>query len=707
MTEKRILVFGGTAEGRQISDYLKQKNVRHTVCVATEYGEEVLSPSPYLEIHQGRMDAEQMHDFFIKGRYCAVVDATHPYAVEVSANIRKACSRVLPDGKKPLPYLRFLRSGGETGEQAGGIYVDSAKEAAQYLETKSGRIFLTTGSKELSVFTETISDRSRLFARVLPSADVIASCRALGLEGKQICGMQGPFCADLNEAMMRQTEASFLVTKDTGASGGFPEKMEAVRRLGAKAVIIRRPQESGSGFLKVAEQLGQILSGNDVWDAENPGQEEGMADSGQAAGEPGRVREQEPERPENGRRISCVGIGMGTADSLTREAEKVIRNADLIFGAKRILEITGELFADGKNEAADSPKLVCEYSGAKIASYLEQHPQYKNIVILMSGDVGFYSGARGIEQSFPGEKVEFYCGISSVVYFASKIPTAWQDARLLSAHGKPLAVLNNVMRYPKLILLVGKGADVARICRELCEAGLDKVRVTTGVNLSYPDEIIKRGLAADFCGWSAEGLHIMMIENPDAHYVLTPGMPDESFTRGKVPMTKEEIRILSVAKLRLTEDAVVYDVGAGTGSVAAEIARLCTDGSVYAIEKNPEGIHLIRENAKKMGLSNLTDIEGTAPAAFEGLPAPGFAFIGGSSGNMRQIIEALRAKNPRVRIVINTIALESIAETVSLLKELEIQDADIVQVSAAKSRVLGRYHMMNGLNPVYIISFGG
>ena len=199
----------------------------------------------------------------------------------------------------------------------------------------------------------------------------------------------------------------------------------------------------------------------------------------------------------------------------------------------------------------------------------------------------------------------------------------------------------------------------------------------------------------------------MMVENPQASHVLTPGIPDEAFTRGKVPMTKEEIRILSVAKLRLKENAVVYDVGAGTGSVAAEIARLCTDGTVYAIEKNPEGIRLIRENARNMGLSNLTAVEGTAPAAFEGLPAPGFAFIGGSSGNMQQIIESLREKNPDVRIVINTIALESIAEVTALLEKMEIRDADIVQVSAARSRTLGRYHMMTGLNPVYIISFGG
>ena len=257
MTEKRVLVFGGTIEGRRISAYLNENKIYHTVCVATEYGEEVLTPQKYLEIHQGRMDVEAMCRFMKDGAFCAVVDATHPYAVEVSKNVRSACE------KTGVPYLRYLRPRAEFAERAGCggaaldgagnvlmqsgsgktviqsrdgaavtqigvgntaasdkcIYVNSTREAAQYLETQEGQIFLTTGSKELHVFTECISDRSRLFARVLPSAEVIASCRVLGLEGKQICGMQGPFSSDMNEAMMRQAGSAFLVTKDTGASG--------------------------------------------------------------------------------------------------------------------------------------------------------------------------------------------------------------------------------------------------------------------------------------------------------------------------------------------------------------------------------------------------------------------------------------------------------------------------------------------------------
>ncbi len=773
-----VLLFGGTSEGRELSEYLVQNEVMHTVCVATEYGEEVLEHSRYAKVLQGRLNEEQMEALMRREPYAAVVDATHPYAVEVSKNIRAASSAA------GIPYLRYLRQGlsqekritvqgdafserksavckeislerensserpvmrkesSPAEEIAMRVEVSSAEEAAQYLETQQGVILLTTGSKELHVFTERISDRSRLFARVLPSAQVVASCRALGLEGKQICAMQGPFSEALNTAMLQQTGAAFLVTKDTGAAGGFPEKEQAAAKCGVRMVVIRRPEEAGLGRKALIQKLRELLGGSFPekfsGEAHASGQTgEAVKDTGtgleaasgaavmdlgmrlepaSGAAKAGVEGEAEPKSasampkkaaaPAVPRSICCIGIGMGTLDTLTHEAAAAIRSADILFGARRILEsVAGMQTAEGSLVQPGTAQII-EYSGNKIAGYLADHPQYRKIVILMSGDVGFYSGAQGIRAHFPGEDLRFCCGISSVVYFASRIPTAWQDAKLLSAHGRPLAVLNYVQRFPKLILLVSGAADVRRICRELEEAELNQVRVTVGTNLSYPEETVTAGAPADFLEFATTGLHIMMLENPEASSaVLTPGIPDEAFTRGKVPMTKEEIRILSVAKLHLTEDAVVYDVGAGTGSVSMECARICTAGMVYAIERNPEGIALIRENSRKLRLANVVPVEGTAPEAMEALPAPTHAFIGGSSGNMAEIIDALRRKNPAVRIVINTIALESISEVMEILKDRNIADADIVQVSAAKSRTLGRYHMMTGLNPVYIIAF--
>lgn len=704
-----------------LSEYLDKRQLRHTVCVATDYGEEVMEHTEYVQIRQGRLDVPEMEALMRSGDYAVVVDATHPYATAVSENVRMACK------VENMPYLRYLRDAGgaagsktsdahqstpingrDAGTDASITWVNSAAEAATYLETQSGNIFLTTGSKELHVFTERISDLGRLFIRVLPSASVITECRNLGMEGKQICAMQGPFSAEMNIAMLKQTDAAFLVTKDTGTTGGYPEKEQAAHQLGVRMVVIRRPEESGLDFAallkKLGEALGCELEGEKAQTSEAHICEVQTCEARTSEVQTCETRTCEAKRetttsdcPE--RVLSCIGIGMGNLGTLTHDAAEAIKSAQIIFGADRLLKSVQEM-----GILSSGQPLVTEYIGTKILAYLEAHPQYRRIAVLMSGDVGFYSGARGIQEAFAGENVHFYCGISSVVYFASKIPTSWQDAKLLSAHGKQVNLLNSVQRYPKIIMIVSGAGDVMHLCAKLHEAKMDQVRVTVGTNLSYPEETVTSGAPEDFLTVTTTGLHIMMLENPEAKYIITPGMNDETFVRGKVPMTKEEIRILSVAKLQLTEDAIVYDVGAGTGSVSAECARLCTSGCVYAIERNPEGIELIRENAKQLKLSNLIPVEGLAPDAMEDLPVPTHAFIGGSAGNMGKIIDVLRAKNPDIRIVINTIALESISEVLCILKEREI-DADIVQICASRSRTLGRYHMMTGQNPVYIISF--
>ncbi|MCD7885889.1 MAG: precorrin-6A/cobalt-precorrin-6A reductase, partial [Lachnospiraceae bacterium] len=391
--QKKILVFGGTIEGRQVSDYLCERNAAHTVCVATEYGEEVLRPRKQdfarmdvrqMEVHQGRMDRDQICEFLRNASYTLVVDATHPYAVEVSKNIREACQI------EQVPYIRYLREDGagiRTEDAANSseetmhtmhdasaekliaqeenqgidmdhmscdgfapVYVDSTWEAAQYLETRQGRIFLTTGSKELPVFIETISDPSRLFVRVLPSAEVIASCRSLGLEGKQICAMQGPFSLEMNTAMLRQTGCTYLVTKETGASGGFPEKMEAARACQAVAVVIRRPHETGSCWEKVKDRLDAAAKAiriealqREMAALDHEDLEEDCDEDDSCYDTP--------------RRISCIGIGMGTPWTLTCEAVHEIQKAQALFGAERMLECVYSLFGlhdyDGDLSAED------------------------------------------------------------------------------------------------------------------------------------------------------------------------------------------------------------------------------------------------------------------------------------------------------------------------------------------------------------------
>jgi precorrin-6Y C5,15-methyltransferase (decarboxylating) len=198
----------------------------------------------------------------------------------------------------------------------------------------------------------------------------------------------------------------------------------------------------------------------------------------------------------------------------------------------------------------------------------------------------------------------------------------------------------------------------------------------------------------------------MLVENEKTiqRSVITHGIEDELFLRGNVPMTKSEIRSVSISKLQLRPGDVIYDVGAGTGSVSVEMALQAREGRVYAVEYDEEALGLIRRNAEQFGAWNLNVIEGKAPGALEDLPAPDRAFIGGSGGNLAEILELLTKRNPRIRVVVNAITLETMAEAVSQFSRLGFADVDIVQIFAARGKAAGNYHMMQGQNPVFIIS---
>lgn len=185
------------------------------------------------------------------------------------------------------------------------------------------------------------------------------------------------------------------------------------------------------------------------------------------------------------------------------------------------------------------------------------------------------------------------------------------------------------------------------------------------------------------------------------------GIPDSQFIRGRVPMTKQEVRILSIVKLQLDKASVVYDIGAGTGSVSIEAAGQCIDGMVYAIEKAPEGISLIDANRKKFNIGNIELVEGAAPQCMEELPAPTHVFIGGSGGRLIDIVKAVREKNPKVRFVLNAVTLETVGELMKLQSLFpEYADMEVIQVSVSRGKVLGAHHLMSAENPVYIAAFG-
>ena len=172
-------------------------------------------------------------------------------------------------------------------------------------------------------------------------------------------------------------------------------------------------------------------------------------------------------------------------------------------------------------------------------------------------------------------------------------------------------------------------------------------------------------------------------------------------------MTKSEVRMLSVAKLRLNDDSVIYDIGAGTGSVSIELAQSAYNGKVYAIEMKDAAADLIEQNKLKFRTPNGEVIRGTAPESMVDLPAPTHAFIGGSSGNLKDIVKCLLEKNPKIRMVINAVTLETAGEIVSVIKELDLNEEEIITVSVDRTRRVGRYHLMDAQNPVYIAVVSG
>lgn len=231
-----FVLFAGTMEGRVLAERMEQNQIPCLVCVATEYGEQLLPAGRYVKIYQGRKNSVEMEAFFRQVQPRAVIDATHPYAVEASRNILLACKNT---GSRRLRLIRRMDDG--RVQEDGVTYFQDVGEAAAFLEGREGNIFLTTGSKELERFSRELTDLSRLYVRILPSVENLLLCQKAGLKGSQILCMQGPFSKELNRAMLGHCKASWLVTKESGEAGGFQEKLQAARELGIFCAVIARP----------------------------------------------------------------------------------------------------------------------------------------------------------------------------------------------------------------------------------------------------------------------------------------------------------------------------------------------------------------------------------------------------------------------------------------------------------------------------------
>lgn len=672
----KIAVFGGTSESRKLVEYFVDTTLEIHTYVATEYGETLLPKANNIVAMVNRLNQVEMEAYIEKNHFDMVIDATHPYAVLVSKNIIAACSNTGTE------YRRIVRKSIDYREtlqmEDNLIYVDSVAEAVKYLQDTQGNIAITTGSKELREYIKLDHYKSRCYARVLPIPSIVEECRQFGFEEKNLCCMQGPFTEEFNYGYLKQIKASYLVTKESGYSGGFSEKLSAAKRANTKTIVVGRPTEEAP-FQK-QYSCEKII--------------EDLVNDYQITLE---------------RKITVVGIGMGSLATLTMEARVALKNGDVIIGANSILENCREMLKEFYGEHWNSEKkqhYVITYQTNEIVRFIRNHAKFENIVIAFSGDIGFYSGAKKLLPELKAYQVHTIMGISAPVYFLGKIGVSWNDTVLISAHEKRVNLISKMRRHSRVFVLLGGTYDVNSLCKELCEFGFEDVDVTVGERLSFPEERIIKGKPGSLLKQEFQSLAVALIENKNANkQICSYGMEDEAFIRGEVPMTKRDIRGISLNKLMLTKDAIVFDIGAGTGSISVEVAGMCEDGVVYAIEKNVEGVALIRKNATLFSCDNLIIVEGTAPACLQDLPTPTHVFIGGSSGNLLEMISEIMKISSPVRVVMNAISLETVSQTLAILEKFKLIDFDMIQVNIAKSKKVGSHHMMMAQNPITIISF--
>ena len=674
---KKLLIFAGTTEGRKLSEYLAAAKIEHTICVATEYGKVVLNEHSLVNVHQGRLNQKEIEEFLKDGRITVVVDATHPFAKEITRNIKVVIEKMHSQGME-ISYLRLKRDNIVQREDK-ITYFETNEACAKVLEGTKGNILLTVGAKELSKYCIFKDIKRRLYVRVLPSMESISVCTEQGICGKQIIAMQGPFRTEMNQAIIKQYNISYLVTKESGISGGYLEKLEAAKEIGIELFVIGRPkEEEGYSFSEICSKLEKIYG----------------------------KRIERKDQME----IVLAGIGMGNKSCLTKEVEKAINEADILLGAERMLENF-------------YPKLEKHsfYQAKQIIPYLQEvqrknlFREDKKVVILFSGDSGFYSGCQGIYEALKREiqeerliaSVRILPGISSVAYLAACIGESYEDADIYSIHGKKMCnFVHKIKNSPKIFLLTSGIKDINWLGKLLLEADMSECEVITGYQLSYQEQWIRNYTPEECCKLEGEGLYTCLLKNPHAiKRKLTHGMRDETFIRDKVPMTKEEIREVSICKLRLNEWSIVYDIGSGTGSIAVEIAALSDTIQVYALEQKANAVSLIEKNKKKFCMQNIRIVEAMAPEALSELPAATHALIGGSSGKLKEILSSLKQINSKMRIVIHAISMETICEIKEILSRYKVKGEEVIQLQVSKAKKMGNYHLMQSENPVWICSF--
>lgn len=393
--------------------------------------------------------------------------------------------------------------------------------------------------------------------------------------------------------------------------------------------------------------------------------------------------------------VTLIGMGSGQPENLTLQGLAALRQADLILGARRLLAVLPAGCTENR-AAAYRPDEVAE---------LLQTSGAENAVLVYSGDTGFYSGASSMMEKLEalGVRARVLPGLSSIQLLAAALGRPWQGWNLVSAHGRTCDPVAECMQGRPTFFLTGGSEDPATLCAQLAAEGFGDVQAVVGQCLGTPEEKLFRGSVKELAAGRFNSLSVLLVEAAEVLPRRTPGLPDEAFERGDVPMTKQEVRAAVLAKLAVRPEDILWDVGAGTGSVSVELALAAPRGRVYAVECRPEGCALIKANREKFRTRNLVLVEGLAPAALSDLPAPDAVFIGGSKGSLAAIVDAALDKNPDARICVSAIALETLSAAVTALTA-QGRTVQVSQIAVSRAKAVGGLHLMMAQNPIYLIT---
>jgi precorrin-6Y C5,15-methyltransferase (decarboxylating) len=402
------------------------------------------------------------------------------------------------------------------------------------------------------------------------------------------------------------------------------------------------------------------------------------------------------------RAVTVVGIGDDGCVGLTSRAANAVAQAHVLVGGERHLaffpQFAGERIAlkGGLGAALD-----------RAVTLADEH----QVCILASGDPLFFGVGALVAKRFGAEHVEFVPAPASVQWAFARTGIAWEDAEFISVHGRSAeGFANRVRGVAKTAVLTDAENTPARIAARLIDHGDTAWRAWVCERLGGVDERIRAFTLADLAGaHDVDPLNVLLLVRSEG-WRAPPAIPylhEDAFAK-RMPknglITKREVRLLSLASLAIAPDSVVWDIGAGSGSVSIEAAMLAPRGRVYAIEVDPEGVAICRDNARSLGTDNVRVIEGRAPDALAGLETPDAVFVGGSKGSMDAIVAAaLDALRPGGRLVVNAITLENVAEAYSSLRSRKLEP-EVTLVQASRGVPLARYQRYEALNPVHIIA---